>query len=451
MNIIVEKNALFNTAIGEQKYSNESEYRFLTFIVKYEYKGVFLLFNTLSRQIVALTKDEYNGITDNIKNGIFEQLVRDFFLVEKEHDDTKLKEQIFSLVKFFDAKKGITNYVIMSTMECNARCFYCFEHGSRRYPMTDQTAHDVADYIIKKSSGQTVSIQWFGGEPLYNQNPINIISGKLRSANVEYKAKMISNGYLFDDNAVKAAKEMWNLKSVQITLDGTEEVYNRCKAYIYKTDESPFYHVLDNIERLLKANIYVLIRINMDKHNKDDLFKLVNILDKRFEKYKNLLLVYAWLLYDNRGAVKNIKSDMERHELTQNLIELENYIYDRGLGTKRTPENGIVLTACLADNPHSTVVLPDGHLGKCDHYSDGEFWGSIYNEEVDDDIINSWKEKRSPVELCKRCPLVPQCYHLKKCPDDGAYDCDEFVQKNRLSKVYRQMQNAYDKHLKKTV
>lgn len=446
MKTIIEKNTLFGRAIGEQKYSPNGEYRFFAFVVKCEYRGKILLFNTLSRQLIALDKEEWNGITGNIKNSIFEQAVKDYFLVPKDFDDGKLKEQFISLMLLFDNPKGITRYTIYSTMDCNARCFYCYERGAKKYHMSDKTAEDVADYIIKNSLGQKVSIQWFGGEPLYNQNPIDIITDKLRNAGIEFKSKMVSNGYLFDGETVKKAAEKWNLKQVQITLDGTEEVYNRCKAYIYKTDESPFFRVLDNIEKLLKAGIGVTVRMNMDRHNKDDLYALVDILKERFGENGDLLYAYTHLLFDNFNLSNSVRPTDEKQSLTLEQMKIEEYIAECGFGTKAAPANKITLNYCMADDDRSTTVLPNGNLGKCEHFSDEGFWGSIYSDEKNDKIISEWKRLREPIELCTACPIQPQCKQIENCPNCAP--CDEYVQAQKLSKLYRQMHNAYDKSCK---
>lgn len=450
MRSIIKKSKLFEAVIGSQNYSAEKEYRFLTYVLFFEYKGEMLLMNTLTRELIILSLESFNDIKNGRKNDLYIKLVNNWFLVPKSYDDYNFKSQCISLINSFNTQKGLNKYVIMPTMDCNARCFYCFEHGSRRYPMSNETAHDVSKFILKNSLNQKILIQWFGGEPLYNINAIDIISNDLIENNQPFKSIMISNGYLFDNEIILKAKKIWNLQMVQITLDGTEEIYNKTKAYIYKTDKSPFYIVLNNIKLLLEAGIKVNIRLNMDRHNKQDLFSLVDILNSNFDKYKDLLFVYAWLLYDNRGKIKNIRSDSERIILTNDLIELEDYIYSLNLGSKRTPSKKISTVSCLGDNPYATVILPDGHLGKCDHHSDDEFYGSIYSDEIDTNVINSWKIKREPVELCFTCPLLPQCNHLKKCPDDGAYDCDISLQKQRLSSLKRQMKNAYDKYFLST-
>ena len=66
-----------------------------------------------------------------------------------------------------------------------------------------------------------------------------------------------------------------NLSNVQITLDGTEETYNKTKRFIYKDDPSPFKTVIYNIHNLLFNNISVTIRLNVDNNNADDIEKLL--------------------------------------------------------------------------------------------------------------------------------------------------------------------------------
>ena len=100
--------------------------------------------------------------------------------------------------------------------------------------MTEGMARRVADYIIHHYNGEKLTLHWFGGEPLYNKPVITQICLLLKEAGVEYSSQMISNGYLIDDEITREAKTLWNLKKIQITLDGTEKIYNQIKAYIYK-------------------------------------------------------------------------------------------------------------------------------------------------------------------------------------------------------------------------
>lgn len=128
-------------------------------------------------------------------------------------DDQKYADHVRFIRRTMQKKpEHITNYVIFTTTDCNARCFYCYELGRSRIPMSVETAHKAADYISAHCGGENVSIQWFGGEPLFNKNIIDIISSDLAAKGVEYTSIMISNGYLFDDATVKQAVKLWKLK-----------------------------------------------------------------------------------------------------------------------------------------------------------------------------------------------------------------------------------------------
>lgn len=53
---------------------------------------------------------------------------------------------------------------------------------------------------------------------------------------------MTSNGYIFNDELVEKAKNEWKLKNIQITLDGTRDVYNKAKNYYSENDSNIYNH-----------------------------------------------------------------------------------------------------------------------------------------------------------------------------------------------------------------
>ena len=90
--------------------------------------------------------------------------------------------------------------------------------------------------------------------------------------------------------------------------------------------------------------------------------------------------------------------------------------------------------------------MPNGSIGKCDHYSDDKLIGDIYNDDYDSVQIEKWKQKRADVELFKMCPIKPQCVKLINCPELGDYDSDKYEQKRIIVALKRQIKNAFDKH-----
>ncbi len=293
--------------------------------------------------------------------------------------------------------KGLNTFTILPTTECNARCYYCYEADCKKQKKNKKTAHDVADFIKKNIKSNKAYLRLFGGEPLVAQDKIDIICKDLLESNIEISSDIISNGYLFDDNTVNKAKELWNLQFAQITLDGTEKTYNDVKNYVDKSEPSPFFRVIDNIEKLLQKGIRVHIRINITEDNVEDVTRLIEFLSERFEAYKNvnaeqghrLLTVYVHTIFqeifDNEGTFnneENLKNIYERE------FKLESLIKSNNLGVKLALPRFIRANHCMADNACNAVILPDGGLTICEHQVNGDAnFGNINTDARDEKLI----------------------------------------------------------------
>ena len=208
-----------------------------------------LLFNVLTRELLLLTFAEYDAALSS------DYLGERWFTIPEDQNEKELAELVrWVRTSLRTEPKHITHYTILTTTDCNARCFYCYERGCARVTMDPETADKVVDYIQNHCGGNKVKLRWFGGEPLMNFPVIHRICGGLRSRGIDFESYMVSNGYLFDDELTAKAIHSWALKEVQITLDGTEAVYNRSKAFIYPKG-SPYRIVTGNILRLLNAGI----------------------------------------------------------------------------------------------------------------------------------------------------------------------------------------------------
>lgn len=430
-------------SLGEQKIINKS-YRQLTYIhVCKENSGV-LIYNLMTRECIFLSGDEERDYLEcNLNSAIVQEMIKKWFLVPSHSDDFALFKQVDNIFRFVvdNKESSLTKFVIYPTTDCNARCFYCFELNCNRISMTEQTARDVAEFIIRKSNGKKVHLMWFGGEPLCNMKAIDIIVDILNKNGINYDSEMISNGYLFSQNIVSNAKNNWNLRKIQITLDGTEEIYNRCKAYVYKDVKSPFLRVLDNIELLLKSGIYVNIRLNMDMHNYEDLQILAQQLVERFGKFDNYL-IYISLLFEKCGDKFIPRSYEDKIILYQKYYEIISFVRKHNKGNKYLLSRLRTSKHCMADSNDTTTILPDGRLGKCEHFTDSNFYGSIFNDNIDKTCIEYFKEIRDYGEKCHNCTLQPMCLPLKACPIKPDY-CDEFEKEVKIKFLEERMRTTF--------
>ena len=245
---IVQKASNLIIAIcGYQQYDSNKKYKLSDFVVKTIDSDVSLYFSCLTGELVEVSD------TDSA----YEYLINHWFYIEYGVNEKINVPKLHKLIQSLrlNQKKSITDFQIITTTECNANCFYCYEAKYRKISMSTMTADKVVDFIAKHASGNKVKVMWYGGEPLLNSNIIDYISVKLASAGIEYTSSIISNGLLFTDSIVDRAMESWNLTNARITLDGTEQIYNRIKAY-KDISVNPFSLVISNIEKLInKLNI----------------------------------------------------------------------------------------------------------------------------------------------------------------------------------------------------
>lgn len=424
--------------IGEGAYSPKKKYRRAYQTVAKETEEGVLFFQTLTKAFCLLDRAEFREMTEGKLDPIGElgnYLLRNRFLVPEETDEIATVESVREIFRIFGRKgEGIRNFEILPTTDCNARCFYCYEAGCKKMTMTKETALRVCDYVDKSRDGEKlINLAWFGGEPLYNSAAIDVITAELTRRKIKFRSDMVSNGYLFDRAMIKKAVKKWNLKLIQITLDGTKEVYNRRKAYIYR-DKNAFDRVLKNIEGLLKAGVEVKIRLNMDGKNSADLWELSDILEKRFGKYENCS-VYPRLLY--QVPDDDVLAYREFERFRESLKE-------RKLSTETKLQKNIRYWQCMADNPESVVILPDGSLTSCEHFNETrEPWGNIADDRVDEETRNSYRQYYDYSEECVTCPYLPNCLRNRECPEHKE-KCSEKRKQKHIYDIGIGMLNEYN-------
>jgi len=346
--------------------------------------------------------------------------------VPQDYDDRKACREIRQLTALFmPTEEVITLYTILTTTGCNARCFYCFEKGTKPVTMTAETASKVVHYILAHRGDEEVSLKWFGGEPLVNAKVIDQICTELREQGVPFRSIMTSNGYLFDADKVQRAKDLWQLRRVQITLDGTEQTYNRVKAYVHQ-GVNAFERVLQNIGMLTATGIRVSIRLNV----------LVELLHQRFGTNEHLT-VYSHVVYGERSPEDNA-------ELFAQRMQLEQLIMQCGYKRKQGLPKAIQAHYCGADDDRSVLIAPDGHLGKCNHYIDCEFFGHIDSGERDKAILRKFKERQADIEACATCFYYPQCILLTMCEIDVG--CTPEYHQERLHDIKESIKYEYERY-----
>lgn len=436
MNVLNQSNQdILRQLGGIQTKTKERKYRMNKYCLEQKVEEGILIHNFFTGASVMIRPFEYTNIYTDDPCDYAEFLVNNYFLVPEDYDE----ESIVKLIKERQPLPITVNYldhpkkfVILTTTKCNARCFYCYELQSKgKTHMTHETAEKVAKYILEVIPKNTeIDLNWFGGEPLYNMDVIEIIVSRVKSAGINFKGSMITNGYLLNEEVVLKAKNEWNITNMQITLDGTEEVYNKVKNYIYKDGESPYKKVLHNIQLLLDAGINVSVRMNCDQHNAENLKDLIKELDQTFMHRGNFSM-YVWPIFEEGFT----RTPEEKEKLYKSVLELEELMLSLNYPVSHGLDHRIKGTHCMCDSGDTVTISPNGDLGICEHYIDREFIGHINNPyKKDFDIIKSWRNYVKLIDICHDCPTLPQCLKMNKCPDEVA--CEQY-QKNYWIEHYK--------------
>lgn len=444
MNILNNSNInVINFLGGFQRRVKDRKYRWNKNIISTEHDSMIIMHNGLTGATVALFPFECDNVFTELPCDYSNFLFENYFLVKEDFNETQVikdyrnKNKVYITPNYLET---LSHFTILSTTKCNARCAYCYENDlSEKHDMSIDTANDVAEYIIEHANPNIpLSLEWFGGEPLTNPDVIDIITSKVRSSGFNPFVRMVSNGYLFNDNMIKRANRIWGLSEVQITLDGYGEHYNKTKRYVYPDDPNPFETVINNIHNLLKHNINVTIRLNCGVHNYKNLIELVNYLSEEF-KGVNGFSVYAWEIFSN-GPRPEDKAEI----FFDCLDQVDTTICDSGLVTPNYIENGIKSGHCLVDNGNGAIINVDGKLCLCEHFLEGDSYGDIYNfGEWDYDYITKWRNYTNTYEgICSDCPNQAECLKMQQCTDQ--YVCTRAEQKYTLNKLKRRLILQYE-------
>ena len=395
-----------------------STYRPMKYLLTAETEDGLLLYNVVTSEMVLL---------DNLEKKVFESLpsvhtpeidemIARHYVVEEGLDESKSVNELRALIKKLEPSKRVSGFTILPTTECNARCYYCFQSNHKHCTLSESMIPSIIDYITAKCKSEPIEICWFGGEPLVANNRITQICTGLKHKGIKFRSTMVSNGYLFDNDLIKIAKNEWNLISVQITLDGTEEVYNETKAYV-NPKENPFQRVLNNIEDLLESDIAVNIRFNVTNENAVNLSDLIDELADRFGGKKGFTC-YSHAVYEGVGFEPISYNDTIREVIDLQTLALDNKLRENHLLGSFSRLPGLKVINCMSDSDSSRLIYPDGTIGKCENKSSSDCVGDVYHDIVDEEMYEQYKST-TMFENCHSCWLFPDCINLKACPETG--------------------------------
>ena len=331
------------------------------------------------------------------------------FLVDEGVDEDaclELERRITAYASIRD-KFGL---VIAPTMDCNARCFYCYENETRaKCYMNRETEDQLVRYIKKMAEGKKlVHISWFGGEPVLCIDLMRRVSDEIirfcDERSIRYEAELTTNGYYLDG----CFEEFGSLRitDTQITLDGFEKEHEVRKNYVRGTDA--WKRTIDNIFRCSNAGHHITLRMNVDRSNLDGIRRAAEYLLQNPRWNRNISIYF----YPLEPVGCNAGVYFEEEEYAGVLEELYLLLYNNGYYKDR--ESALAFQRlslpCYGGTLAETAVDYRGNLYQCQHLlcRPGQEIGNIYDGIRITRKVLEWYDGTLP-EGCRGCAVVPLC------------------------------------------
>lgn len=360
-----------------------------------------LLYNSLSDKYI-LYKNAFS-INDSLlsvenklhlilKNSgfIINDTVDEISLIKEINQDSILNEDVFHLI-------------VNSTLECNFRCWYCYETHSSKLFMTDETLEKVKLFIFDKAKSiKKLNLSFFGGEPLLEYNkivkPLILYTDAIcKTKDVKYNVSFTTNGFFLDEEMISFFKN-YNASLFQITLDGGKEFHNKTRV---SRKKDSYETIVENIKLLLENRINVILRINSTATNVDSVIDIISSMkDITFEMKKYLRINFKQVWQDDSDITEKKNSLIEQFVI--NGIDASLGMYDN----LRRP--------CYADLKNSAIINYNGDIYKCtavdfvNTIRDGflDVNGKLIEE---NNRLNIRLDSKFKNASCLECRILPLC------------------------------------------
>jgi len=372
-----------------------------------------------------------------IHPGFYDFLVEKKFLVDTEIDE--VEEVINEWVKH-DTSSEIFKITINPTLNCNMRCWYCYEKHYKTANMSRAVYDAVMNLVtqkVKEPELKRLNISFFGGEPLLSFS--NIVLPLMKEASKlckvyqkQFSVSFTTNGYLLTDKILDQLEciPLDNKLIFQITLDGNEEYHNYTR---YTINHGETYRtILENIKNVLSRGMLVTLRLNATVKNMLSFADLLTDLSDLTDEEKTYLTIEIHRVWQDRGITDNVYEESEDH--------VRKILCDAGLNVSE--KIAFQRYRCYADEENHVVINYDGKLFRCTARDFKK--GNAEGELLSDGILkwNEMAKKRTAIkygnDYCKECMIYPLCHgscsqnKLESKNTQGCYFNYDVIERQKL-------------------
>ncbi len=378
----------------------------------------FALYNSLNQQVLFILPDLKMLLDASLNEGVeslgiyhptfYNYLVNQNFIVDSSIDEVQLVKELSETV---DNNTNSFLLTINPTMNCNFKCWYCYETHIKSSKIDELTFTKINKFISNTAAKGDItefSLSFFGGEPLlyFKQNVIPIIDHYLEECSNHNKSSSISftsNGYLINDDFLDYFKSKNKTCSLQITLDGYKSKHDQVR--FVSANKGSYEKIISNIKMLILNKFFVRLRVNYTNSNIEDTYLIASEFNDISKEIKD-----NYLMFDFHKVWQETEEESTAILLYRNVERIN----ETGITATSNLSPNNVINSCYADKKNSVVINYNGEIYKC---TARDFKSENREGYIDDSGELIWEngslEKRMSAKFknkpCLTCKILPLC------------------------------------------
>ena len=372
--------------------------------------GYTIIYNALNDKFIvsnsinlSLRGNQITGSADKLTGQLSEAGV----LLDDGVDEVKLLADLFERIDNNDSEYHIH---INPTLNCNFRCWYCYEEHQSASRMQDGVLQAVlkllATTVERNCELKVLYLSFFGGEPLlyYRDIALPIIHHAqdiCAKRGVELQLHFTTNGYFLSGKVLESLKGIDT--SFQITVDGGREFHDKTRFCI--NGKGSYHRIRNNIKEAAKDNNNVIFRINYTAENLKSVYDIpVDMADIDNDAKKNISV-------DLQRVWQDLDSDNDIENEVSHICSL---FRDKGFSCHTHYMRGAPGSSCYGDKRNNVLINYNGDVFFCTarDFKREDRAGYL---DADGQIVweNNALERRMAVKFsrdeCRNCRIAPIC------------------------------------------
>lgn len=373
--------------------------------------SITLIFNTVSKSFISFPKDRFeviyndgNFVIERLSEAELASLIQNGFIIENDNWDER---QIWLDLRQQKRLKSDTYTMIINpTLDCNLRCWYCFQNHKEGSRISDKLIDAITNnisYQYELTRYNTFFLSFFGGEPMIaSKQLIKLLEFSkffCKSKNINLKAFFTTNGTIINSRLINTLSDVDSV--FQITIDGDSITHNQTRVYKHNKSIPTFPVITKNVKILqeLLPKTFINIRCNYSSSTLDNMGELFLFLKTLDSKRTRISLHKVWQV-DERTIDLNL--------LVQKVIDIKKMGFNVYVQSLPVHDD-----LCYADYANSLIINYNGDVFKCTarDFTEKQRCGTLSDSGIvhwNYDKFQSHCFSRIPIK-CEMCKYLPCC------------------------------------------